>query len=67
MDHKNLCCLCCRQGPISALAHIPKGGFVPGEVAFFSAEVENQSRRVMSKTQLRLMQKVNNYRKTRQY
>eukprot|EP00095_Tigriopus_kingsejongensis_P010743 maker-scaffold277_size226016-snap-gene-0.23 protein:Tk10743 transcript:maker-scaffold277_size226016-snap-gene-0.23-mRNA-1 annotation:"arrestin domain-containing protein 3" len=56
MDHKNLCCFCCRSGPISAVVRMPKTGFVPGEVLVLDAEVENKSSRTMNRSQVRLMQ-----------
>jgi len=57
-NHKTLCCLCCRSGPISALIATNRTGFVPGEMIGFSAEVDNQSTREMSGSFLNLVEVV---------
>jgi hypothetical protein len=44
-DHKTLCCLCCKSGPIIAKLSLKKGGYVPGEDIFFDASVDNKSSR----------------------
>ncbi|TRY73991.1 hypothetical protein TCAL_05534 [Tigriopus californicus] len=58
MDHKTMCCWCCRSGPISALVMLPKSGFVPGEAILLEADVDNMSNRLMNRTQARLIQTV---------
>ena len=30
VETKTLCCLCCASGPITAVLHLDKTGFVPG-------------------------------------
>ena len=30
-NHKKLCCLCCASGPISAIIHTNRTGYVPGK------------------------------------
>jgi hypothetical protein len=57
-DHKNLCCLCCRSGPIAALIATDRTGYVPGELIGFAAEVDNQSNREMSGSFLNLVEVV---------
>ena len=46
-DHKRLCCLCCKSGPISAVITSNRAGYVPGEMIGFNAEVDNLSNRNM--------------------
>ena len=46
-DHKRLCCLCCKSGPISAVITSNRAGYVPGEMIAFNAEVDNLSNRKM--------------------
>jgi len=57
-DHKNLCCLCCKSGPITAMIGTDRQGYVPGELIGFSAEVDNQSDRLMTKSYLHLVEVV---------
>jgi len=66
-DHKNLCCLCCKSGPITAMIGTDRQGYVPGELIAFSAEVDNQSDRLMTKSYLHLMEVVTyiTYRKNK--
>ncbi|CAG7817566.1 unnamed protein product [Allacma fusca] len=55
-EQKQVCCLCCRSGPISLSLRIPRTGFVPGETVPFSAEIVNSSRRKIHSTTLALIQ-----------
>ena len=34
-NHKTLCCLCCASGPISAVIHTNRTGYVPGKWTLF--------------------------------
>lgn len=63
-DHKKLCCLCCKSGPITAAIHSNRTGYVPGEMIGFNAEVDNLSNRDMSGSFLNLVEVVT-YRATR--
>ena len=62
-DHKKLCCLCCKSGPITATIHSNRTGYVPGEMIGFNAEVDNLSNRDMSSSSLNLVEEVT-YRAT---
>jgi hypothetical protein len=42
---KNICCWCCKSGPIGFNLNLPRRGFVPGEIIPFTAEMTNMSRR----------------------
>ena len=57
-DHKRLCCLCCKSGPISAVITTNRAGYVPGEFIGFSAEVDNLSNRKMNGSFLNLVETV---------
>eukprot|EP00092_Neocalanus_flemingeri_P026417 GFUD01028635.1.p1 GENE.GFUD01028635.1~~GFUD01028635.1.p1 ORF type:complete len:421 (+),score=80.89 GFUD01028635.1:75-1265(+) len=57
-DHKTLCCLCCTTGPISATVKVDRSGYVPGETIFLQALADNKSSRIMTKTVVRLVQKI---------
>ena len=54
MKEKNLCCLCCKDGPISASFHLDRLGFVPGEVIRPTAEISNASSRKIDKSYVEL-------------
>ncbi|KAK6174918.1 hypothetical protein SNE40_013477 [Patella caerulea] len=45
---KNLCCLCCKSGPISAVLKLDRLGYVPGEDIRIHGEINNHSRRKMT-------------------
>ena len=62
-DHKRLCCLCCKSGPITAQIHSNRTGYVPGEMIGFNAEVDNLSNRNMTGSFLNLVEVVT-YRAT---
>ena len=62
-DHKKLCCLCCKSGPITATIHSNRSGYVPGEMIGFNAEVDNLSNRDMKSSFLNLVEVVT-YRAT---
>jgi len=53
-DQKNLHCFCFRTGSISATIGTDRQGFVPGEEIAFSAEVENESKKGIKKSILKL-------------
>jgi len=55
---KNLCCLCCKSGPISATVTTNRTGYVPGEQIGFTAEVDNKSTRAMDSSFLSLIETV---------
>jgi len=57
-DFKNLCCLCCKSGPISATVTTNRTGYVPGEQIGFTAEVDNKSTRAMDSSFLSLIETV---------
>ena len=42
---KNLCCLCCKSGPIIGRFRVDRQGFVPGEYIFARGELDNRSGR----------------------
>ncbi|CAL8089675.1 unnamed protein product [Orchesella dallaii] len=42
---KSICCLCCKEGPISMRIEMPRTGYVPGDVIKFSVASENSSSR----------------------
>ncbi|KAL8563916.1 hypothetical protein ACOMHN_049572 [Nucella lapillus] len=58
MNHKFLCCLCCKSGPITASLRIPRKGYVPGETIPVDAEIENLSGRTMAKTTAKILQRI---------
>ena len=55
-DHKSLCCLCCKSGPISVTMSLDRSAFVPGEKLTINAEVDNKSNKTMSKSVVQLLQ-----------
>lgn len=55
--HKTLWCFC-PSGPISAVIHTNRTGFVPGEMIVFNAEIDNQSNRQINGSKLRLVEHV---------
>ncbi|XP_069173930.1 arrestin domain-containing protein 17-like [Procambarus clarkii] len=55
-DVKNLCCFCCKTGPITLAVHIPRRGYVPGEKILVSAEADNLSSKNTRRTRLQLVQ-----------
>ena len=55
-DHKSLCCLCCKSGPISATMSLNRSGFVPGEKLTINAEVDNKSHKTLSGSEIQLLQ-----------
>jgi len=52
IDEKTMCCWPCQSGPIQATISSDRGGYVPGEFIAFSAEVDNQSDRLMNGSSL---------------
>jgi len=57
-DYKNLCCLCCKSGPIAAVITTNRTGYVPGELIGFNAEVDNQANKEMTGSFLNLVEVV---------
>ena len=56
---KTLCCLCCKSGPISITALIPRKGFCIGvDVIPFEVDIENGSNRQVRYLQAELVKKV---------
>lgn len=51
---KNICCLCCTSGPISALLSLPRRGYVPGDIIPVVVEIENLSRRKIASASITL-------------
>ena len=51
---KNLCCLCCTSGPISALLSLPRRGYVPGDIVPVAVEIENLSSRKIESASITL-------------
>ncbi|XP_045216784.2 arrestin domain-containing protein 3-like isoform X3 [Mercenaria mercenaria] len=54
-NSKNLCCLCCKSGPISAVFHIDRAGYVPGDTIYLNAEISNNSSRRMCASRVKLI------------
>lgn len=54
-NSKNLCCLCCKSGPISAVFHVDRAGYVPGDTIHLSAEITNMSSRRMCASRVKLI------------
>lgn len=54
--HKNVCCLCCKSGPVGYKIALQRTGFVPGEFAHFNAEFTNHSRRTVKGISVTLLQ-----------
>ncbi|XP_062620948.1 arrestin domain-containing protein 3-like [Saccostrea cucullata] len=44
-DSKNLCCLCCKSGPIVGTIKVHRLGYVPGESVYFEASAQNMTGR----------------------
>lgn len=55
-ETKTVCCLCCQSGPITAIAWLPKSGYVPGETILFCGRVDNKSRSRLLHTSVRLVE-----------
>ncbi|XP_061172552.1 arrestin domain-containing protein 17-like [Saccostrea echinata] len=45
-NSENICCLCCKSGPILGTFKLNRVGYVPGESIYFEASAQNSSRRV---------------------
>ncbi|XP_046650076.1 arrestin domain-containing protein 3-like [Daphnia pulicaria] len=56
-ETKTVCCLCCQSGPITAIAWLPKSGYVPGETILFCGRVDNKSRSRLLHTSVRLVER----------
>jgi len=55
-NHKHFGCFCCKSGPLSAMVHLNKTGFVPGEPIMVSAEIDNKSNRQISGSNAKIIQ-----------
>ncbi|XP_074660645.1 arrestin domain-containing protein 3-like isoform X2 [Tubulanus polymorphus] len=55
---KTLCCCCCETGPIRAQLILERTGYVPGEGIKLMGEIENDARREIQKTEVKLLQKI---------
>lgn len=58
---KNICCLCCKSGPVGYKIALQRTGFVPGEYVSFNAEFLNYSRRKIKGVTVTLIQISNFY------
>ncbi|XP_062576489.1 arrestin domain-containing protein 3-like [Saccostrea cucullata] len=47
-NSKDLCCLCCKSGPIVGTLKLNRTGYVPGESIYFEASAQNNTSRVCS-------------------
>ncbi|XP_062614117.1 arrestin domain-containing protein 3-like [Saccostrea cucullata] len=56
---KNLCCLCCTSGPISAFLSLPRRGYVPGDIIPVTVELENLSSRKIASSSITLTMTTN--------
>ncbi|XP_056020506.1 arrestin domain-containing protein 3-like [Ostrea edulis] len=56
---KNICCLCCTSGPLSAYLSLPRRGFVPGDIIPLTVEIENLSRRKIASSSITLKMTTN--------
>ena len=57
-NDKTFGCFCCTSGPLSAMVNLPRSGYTGGESIPISAEIENLSDKVMSKSQAKLIQSI---------
>ena len=57
-NNKTFGCCCCTSGPLSAMVNLPRSGYTGGESIPISAEIENLSDKVMSKSQAKLIQSI---------
>ena len=57
---KNLCCLCCQEGPLAVNINMAKRGYVPGEEVVFNARLTNFTNRSIIQTRARLVQVIFN-------
>ena len=67
---RNLCCLCCRTGPITVHLQIPRLGFAPGDKLPFQLMISNSSsRRITSEISLvrHVVYKANSREKSYRY
>lgn len=51
---KSLCCLWCKQGPVSAKVAIPQLGYVPGQRIRVNCEVDNKSKNLQVRPYLKM-------------
>ena len=52
---KDVCCLCCRSGPITARLRVPRVGFVPGDTVNVEAEVDDNTGRGTNSADIKLV------------
>lgn len=43
---KNVCCLCCKSGPVTGKIRVDRIGHVPGDTVRFQSEIQNLTNRV---------------------
>ena len=56
---KNICYWCCLgRGPVTAQAWINQSGYVPGQILFFNASVDNLSGKTMKGSTVQLIQEI---------
>ena len=64
---KNICSWCCfGKAPITAQAWINQSGYVPGEILFFNASVENLSGKTMKGSTVQLIQEIEYFAQDKQ-
>jgi len=56
--HKTFGLFCCETGPLSAMVHLSKTGFVPGEVMKICAEIDNKSSRHLDGSSAKIIQRL---------
>ena len=57
-NHKHFGFFCCKSGPLSAVVHLNKTGFVPGESIMVSAEIDNTSDRQIKGSSAKIIQRL---------
>ncbi|XP_037778281.1 arrestin domain-containing protein 17-like [Penaeus monodon] len=55
-EHKYLCCLWCRSGPLSMVVRVSRSGYVPGEKILINAECSNKTDSVVDYTEANIHQ-----------
>ncbi|XP_042871044.1 arrestin domain-containing protein 3-like isoform X2 [Penaeus japonicus] len=55
-EHKYLCCLWCKSGPLSMVLRVSRSGYVPGEKIMINAECSNKTNDVVDYTEANIHQ-----------
>lgn len=55
-EHKYLCCLWCKSGPLSMVLRVSRSGYVPGEKILINAECSNKTNSVVNYTEANIHQ-----------